>query len=265
MSHVGMIVLGFSIIFIMTSLGSSFVLFFKKEISEKVNTIFLGFASGVMIAASIWSLIIPAIDMATEAGTYGKAGWLPAAAGFLIGAIFMVLMDKIIPHIHKKEGVEEGPRVELTKATKMFLAVTIHNIPEGLALGFAFGVAYSIGTDAAMFGALSLAIGLAIQNLPEGAAVTLPMKTVTGSRFKAFGYGVLSGAVEPVFAVIGYFLASSIAVIQPWLLAFSAGAMIFVVVEDLIPEADLAKHNHLGTWALMIGFVVMMILDVALG
>lgn len=265
MNHIGYTALGFSIIFLMTSLGAAVVLFFKKDISPKINTLFLGFASGIMIAASIWSLIIPAIEIASTSGTYGKLGWLPAALGFIIGGLFMVIMDRVIPHLHKKEGLEEGPKVELKKATKMFLAVTLHNIPEGLAVGFAFGIAATIGTDAAILGALGLAIGISIQNLPEGTAVTLPIKTVTGSRWKAFGYGVISGVVEPIFAIIGYFLASKIEPIQPWLLAASAGAMIFVVVEDLIPSASMEKHSHLGTWSLMVGFVVMMILDVALG
>lgn len=265
MSNTSITILGISLIFLMTTLGASFVFFFKNEISSKLNTIFLGFASGIMLAASIWSLLIPAIEQANDSGSYGIVGWLPAALGFILGGLFMVVMDKLVPHIHKGTNLEEGPASSLKKATKMFLAVTIHNIPEGLAVGFAFGAAAAINHPAAFVAALGLAIGISIQNIPEGAAVALPLKGVTGSRWKAFGYGVASGAVEPVFAVIGYFLAVYIAVLQPWLLALAAGAMVFVVVEDLIPDAKLSENSHLGTWAIMLGFVIMMVLDVALG
>ena len=264
-----MTVLGIFFIFFMTSLGSAFVFFFKKDISSKLNTIFLGFAAGIMSAAAVWSLIIPAIDNAVESGIYGIFSWVPAAVGIVIGGLFMVLMDKVVPHFHKGTNEEEGPHTSLKKATKMFLAVTIHNIPEGLAVGFAFGAASSIqepiARTAAMVAALGLAIGMGIQNLPEGTAVTLPLSSVTGSKTKAFGYGVLSGSVEPIFAVVGYFLAAYIGVLQPWLLSMSAGAMIFVVVEDLIPDAKLSENSHLGTWSILLGFAIMMVLDVALG
>ena len=176
-----------------------------------------------------------------------------------------MVIDKLVPHIHKSSDKEEGVKSNLSKTTKLFLAVTIHNVPEGLAVGFAFGGAALIGTKAAFLGALALAIGLGIQNFPEGAALSLPMEAETKNKNKAFLFGAASGVVEPISAVIGYFLATVLTTLQPWLLSFAAGAMIFVVVEDLIPEAKLDEHSHLGTWAVMIGFVVMMVLDIALG
>lgn len=254
---------GIGFIFFMTALGSALVFFFKKEISPKVNTLFLGFASGIMVAASVWSLLIPALEDAAE--SWGSWSFVPAAAGFLLGGLFLVLLDKLVPHFHSGTNEEEGPRTSLKKSTKLFLAVTIHNIPEGLAVGFAFGGALAGGESAGILAALGLALGIGIQNFPEGAAVSLPMKTVTGSRGKAFLYGMGSGAVEPLAAVIGLLLASALTSIMPWLLSFAAGAMIFVVVEDLIPDAKLAEHPHLGTWGAMAGFALMMILDVALG
>lgn len=261
MTAVGITILGISSIFLMSVLGSSLVYFFKKDISPKLNTLILGFASGIMIAASIWSLLIPSIDITIS---HGKIGWIPASVGFILGGLFLVLLDKVVPHTHKGRDQTEGPNIELKRSTKLFLAVTIHNIPEGLAVGFAFGAAASIDNTLGMVAALGLAIGISIQNLPEGAAVTLPLRNVTKSRHKAFLLGVSSAAVEPIFATIGYFLAAYIASLQPWLLAFAAGAMIFVVVEDLIPETQISEHSHIGTWALIFGFVLMMILDVAL-
>lgn len=254
---------GIGFIFLMTALGSALVFFFKKEISPKVNTLFLGFASGIMVAASVWSLLIPALEDAAE--SWGSWSFVPAAAGFLLGGLFLVLLDKLVPHFHSGTNEEEGPRTSLKKSTKLFLAVTIHNIPEGLAVGFAFGGALAGGESAGILAALGLALGIGIQNFPEGAAVSLPMKTVTGSSGKAFLYGMGSGTVEPLAAVIGLLLASALTSIMPWLLSFAAGAMIFVVVEDLIPDAKLAEHPHLGTWGAMAGFALMMILDVALG
>lgn len=261
MNNTVLTIFGIAIIFVMTTLGSLMVFFFRKEISPKVNTVFLGFAAGIMIAASIWSLLIPAI----EDGSYGKLNWIPASVGFVIGGLFLMLLDKIIPHLHKGTNEEEGPHTSLNKTTKLFMAVTIHNIPEGLAVGFAFGAAAISGENAAYIAALGLAIGIGIQNFPEGAALSLPMKNITKSANKAFLYGMGSGAVEPIFAVIGYFLAAYIAALQPWLLSFAAGAMIFVVAEDLIPDAKLIERPHLGTWGVMAGFVVMMVLDVAFG
>lgn len=246
--------------FFATTLGSALVFLFKNEIKERTQTLFLGFASGIMVAASVWSLIIPAIEQSEH---LGKLSFLPASIGFLLGGLFLILIDHIVPHIHKN-GEEEGPRSTLKKTTRLFLAVTIHNIPEGLAVGFALGAAASLNPTVSFYAALGLAIGIAIQNFPEGAAVSLPMRSGM-SRTKAFLYGSFSGAVEPVAALIGFVLANHIALLQPYLLSFSAGAMIFVVAEDLIPDSKLEEHPHAGAISTMLGFVVMMILDVALG
>ena len=262
MNSIGYTILGFALIFVATTLGAAMVYLFRKELSPKLNTILLGFAGGVMIAASIWSLILPAIE---DSSSWGKWSFTPAAVGLIIGAAFMVLIDKVVPHFHKGTGEEEGLHSGLSKPTKMFLAMTIHNVPEGLAVGFAFGGAALIGSQEAFLGALGLAIGIAVQNFPEGAAVSLPMASQLGSKHKAFLYGAFSGIVEPVAAVVGYFLATAIAGAMPWLLSFAAGAMLFVVVEDLIPDAHLEEHPHLGTYGIMAGFIVMMVLDVALG
>lgn len=262
MSGTAYVVLGFSIIFLFTVAGSATVYLFRGEISPKMNTLFLGFAAGVMIAATIWSLLLPSIEGAEYMGKYLRI--LPAAVGFIAGGLFLVILDKVIPHVHMGTEKEEGHRSRFEKSTKFFLAVTIHNIPEGIAAGVAFGAAASLGTDAAYLSALGLAIGLGVQNFPEGASVALPMKNLTGSRNKAFLLGSFSGIVEPVFAFLGFYLASYVSVLQPWLLSFAAGAMIFVVAEDLIPDAKLEEHPHLGTWGVMVGFVVMMALDVLL-
>lgn len=262
MSTAGMTALGFVLVFVGTAAGAAVVFVFKKDISPKFNTLFLGFAAGIMIAASVWSLIIPSID---GAESYGKLAWLPAAIGIVAGGIFLTLLDKVVPHMHIATNEVEGMHSNAAMSTKMFLAVTIHNIPEGLAAGVVFGAAAATGSKEAYFSALVLAIGMAVQNFPEGAAVALPLRAATGSRVKAFLYGAGSGIVEPIFAIFGYFLTSYVEVLQPWLLAFAAGAMLFVVAEDLIPEAKLAEHPHLGTWGVVSGFVLMMILDVALG
>lgn len=261
MTHIGLIVLGFSIIFLATTIGGAIVWLFKKEISEKTNTLFLGFASGIMIASSIWSLIIPALE---ESSYLGILSFIPALGGFLLGGLFLVLIDFIFPKLrNESSGVDECH--SLTKIKKLFIVVTIHNIPEGLAVGFAFGAASFINQDAYYYSALILAIGIAIQNIPEGAAVALPIKSATGSSSKAFFYSMISGIVEPLFAVVGFFLASFLTLLQPWFLSFAAGAMIFVVAEELIPDAHLESHPHLGTWGVMLGFAIMMVLDVALG
>ena len=262
MNNIAITILGISIIFLATTLGAAMVYLFRKDISPKLNTVLLGFAGGIMIAASIWSLIIPAIE---DSASWGTWKFVPAVAGIALGAAFMVLIDKIVPHFHQGTGEEEGLRSGLSKPTKMFLAMTIHNVPEGLAVGFAFGGAALVGTQEAFLAALGLAIGIAIQNFPEGAAVSLPMAKQLGSKHKAFLYGAFSGAVEPIAAILGYFLATMMAAAMPWLLAFAAGAMLFVVVEDLIPDAHLAEHPHLGTYGIIAGFILMMVLDVALG
>ena len=254
-------ILGISFIFFMTTLGASLVYFFSSKQNNKVNALFLGFASGVMIAASVWSLLLPAIDLSKN---YGWLKFLPLLFGFVLGGLFLILLDKIIPE-HQSNNEYKTNEKEIKRTKKLFFAVTIHNIPEGLAVGFAFGAASLIGTQTAFLSALGLAIGIGIQNFPEGTAVALPIKTTTGSKTKGFLYGVLSGAVEPVFAVLGYFLAATIQVLQPWILCFAAGAMIYVVVCDLIPQSMMDTNAGFGSWGFMIGFVIMMILDVALG
>lgn len=263
MSYIGITILGFSLIFLATTLGSAVIFLFKKNISQKLNTLFLGFAGGIMVAASVWSLLIPSLAQGEE--SMGQMGFIPAVCGFIIGGLFLMLLDKIIPHIHNGTHEEEGLHVKLNKSIKLFLAVTIHNVPEGLAVGFAFGAAALINTDAAYMSALGLAIGIAIQNFPEGAAISLPIKESTGSKSRAFIFGMSSGIVEPISAIIGYFLATYISSLQPWLLAFAAGAMLFVVAEDLLPDAKIEENPHLGTWGFMFGFALMMVLDVALG
>ncbi|MBQ8164164.1 MAG: ZIP family metal transporter [Clostridia bacterium] len=261
MTDIQISILGIVIIFVTTALGSSLVYFFKNGISSKTNTIFLGFAGGVMVSASFFSLLLPAIEETTG---FGSFQFVPATVGFLIGGLFLVLLDKVTPHFHKGTNSEEGPHFQVKKSVRLFLAVTLHNIPEGLAVGFALGSASSGSSGASILAALGLAIGIGVQNFAEGAALALPMSVTTKSRHKAFALGTLSGLVEPIFAIVGYFLASYIQSLQPWLLAFAAGAMIFVVIEDLIPDAKTEEHEHLGTWSAMLGFASMMILDVVL-
>ena len=262
MSEVWIIVIGISAIFVATVLGAAVVYFFKKEISAGLNSVILGFASGVMIAASVWGLIIPSIKQSED---WGAWSFVPAVAGIVIGGLFLVLIDKLVPHIHKSGNVEEGLKSNLSKPYKLFLAVTIHNVPEGLAVGLAFGVAIVIAQPAAYFSALALAIGIAVQNLPEGAAISLPMRKELQNKHKAFLFGAASGVVEPIAALVGLLLATQISAIMPWMLAFAAGAMLFVVAEDLLPDARLNSGSHLGTWGFIAGFIVMMILDISLG
>lgn len=249
--------------FFMTALGAAVVFFFRGEIKDGFHRVFLGFAAGVMIAASVWSLLIPAIDQAEE---LGLIGWIPAAGGFLFGGVFLFLMDHVIPHIHAKSNVQEGIPAKLKRSTMLVFAVTLHNAPEGMAVGLAFALAVKEGADpGAMAAAAALAVGIGIQNFPEGAALSLPLRQEGLSRKKAFAKGALSGVVEPIAGVLAAMLASGARQIMPWMLAFAAGAMIYVVVEELIPEASLDEHSHLGTWGVMAGFMLMMVLDVALG
>lgn len=239
------------------------VFFMKNEMNKKLEIILTGFASGVMIAASVWSLLIPAIDMAEE---QSKITWLPAAIGFMLGILFLLVLDKIIPHLHVDSQHEEGLKSKLQKTTMLALAVTLHNIPEGMAVGVIFAGAISGSTGVTIAGAFALAIGIAIQNFPEGAIVAMPLKSEGASKQKAFMYGVLSGLVEPIGALITILLTNLVLLILPYLLAFAAGAMIYVVVEELIPPCAAEEELHdYGTIGLAIGFVIMMILDVALG
>lgn len=246
--------------FVGTTLGSAMVFFLKKELNEKLLKILLGFASGVMIAASIWSLLEPAIN---SFGDGDALKWIAPSVGFLVGILFLFLMDILTPHMHLNKS-EEGPnKAKLSKTTKMLLAVTIHNIPEGLAVGVVLaGVITGTINEGA---ALTLAIGIAIQNFPEGAIISMPIKETGVSKLKAFLLGVLSGIVEPIAAGLAILLTSFTEVILPYTLSFAAGAMIYVVSEELIPEYNQGNHSNLGTLGLAIGFVVMMSLDVALG
>ncbi len=252
--------IGIPLIFVCTTLGALFVFFIrKKEISPRLNKIFTGFAAGVMFSASLFSLIKPAL----ESDVSYMPTWSIVIISVVLGAGFLWLIDKIIPHFHNVEKQDEGLSVKgMSKTSKMFLAVTIHNVPEGLSVGIAFGVALSQSNNSSLLiGALLLAIGIGIQNIPEGAVVSLPIKGETESSGKAFLFGMLSGAVEPVSAVIGLFLAMQIQGIMPWALAFAAGCMIYVVAEEMIPEMKGEGHDHFGVWSFIVGFVVMLALD----
>ena len=256
------VILGLLIPFLGTTLGSSMVFLMKDKMNLKTEKILLGFASGVMIAASVWSLIIPSINMAEE---QGKVAWVPAAVGFLLGMLFLLVLDSVIPHMHLESDKPEGVKSKLKKTTMMLLAVTLHNIPEGMAVGVTFAGALMGNTGITLSGAIALACGIAIQNFPEGAIVSMPVKSEGVSKPKAFLYGVLSGVVEPIAAVLTILLANTIIPVLPYLLSFAAGAMIYVVVEELIPESQAGEHSNIGTIGVAIGFVIMMILDVALG
>ena len=223
---------------------------------------FLGFAAGVMIAASVWSLLIPAIDMAEE---QGMIGWIPAAGGFVLGGLFLMLLDRLLPHLHPGSDSPEGMPSSLRRTTMLVFAVTLHNIPEGMAVGLSFALAAQGGAANTFAAAVALAIGIGLQNFPEGAAISLPLKKEGLSNTRSFIYGALSGIVEPIGGILTVLIAGSVSPVMPWLLAFAAGAMIYVVVEELIPEAHLGEHSHVGTIGVMFGFLVMMILDVALG
>ena len=256
------LVTGLLIPFFGTTLGSAMVFLMKNKMSQKVEKILLGFASGVMIAASIWSLLIPAIDM-TE--SQGKVAWIPATIGFLLGIVFLLVLDGLIPHMHLESDKPEGIKSKLKKTTMLVLAVTLHNIPEGMAVGVTFAGALIGNTGITMAGAFALAVGIAIQNFPEGAIISMPLKSEGVSKPKAFLYGTLSGIVEPIGAIITILLTNVVIPILPYLLSFAAGAMIYVVVEELIPESQVGEHSNIGTIGVAIGFVIMMILDVALG
>lgn len=256
------IALGLMIPFLGTTLGSAMVFFMRKEMDKKIEKILLGFAAGVMIAASVWSLLIPAIDMA---GEQGKVAWIPATVGFLGGIAFLLILDSLIPHLHLESTKPEGIESNLKKTTMLVLAVTLHNIPEGMSVGVTFAGALIGDASITMAGAFALAVGIAIQNFPEGAIISMPLRSEGISRPRSFMYGALSGIVEPIGALITILLAKQIVPALPYLLAFAAGAMIYVVVEELIPESQAGEHSNIGTIGVAVGFVIMMILDVALG
>lgn len=248
---------------LLTAAGSAMVFFFKT-INKNVLNIMLGFAAGVMIAASFWSLLQPAIDMAEESG---KPSWMPAVIGFLAGGVFLFAVDKVLPHLHMGLSVDkaEGIKTQWQRSVLLILSITLHNIPEGLAVGVAFGALAHSPDVGVLAGGVALAIGMGIQNFPEGAAVSIPLRREGFSRFKAFTYGQLSGIVEPIAGVLGAYLVLTVTPILPYALAFAAGAMIFVCIEELIPESQRGHETDYSTIGAMLGFTVMMFLDVALG
>lgn len=254
--------LGLLIPFLGTTLGAATVFLMRNKMNSKVEKLLLGFASGVMIAASIWSLLMPSIEMAESQNIIP---WVPAAVGFLLGILFLLVLDSIVPHLHLNSNEPEGIKAKLKKTTMLVFAVTLHNIPEGMAVGVTFAGALIGNAGITMAGAFALAIGIAIQNFPEGAIISMPLKSEGISKWKAFIYGTLSGVVEPIGAIITILLTNAVVPILPYLLSFAAGAMIYVVVEELIPEAQSGEHSNIATIGVAVGFVIMMILDVALG
>ena len=257
------IFLGLMITFIGTAAGAGCVFFLRNQLKPLVQKSLLGFASGVMVAASVWSLLIPAMD---QSESMGKFAFIPAAVGFLLGIVFLLLMDRITPHLHLGCNEAEGPKCSLKKTTMLVLAVTLHNIPEGMAVGVVFAGMMADQAEISLMAAMALSIGIAIQNFPEGAIISLPLRSEEGmGKGKAFLYGAVSGIVEPIAAGITILLFRFIQPLLPYLLAFAAGAMIYVVVEELIPEASEGEHSNIGTIGFAVGFVLMMILDVALG
>ncbi len=255
-------VAGLAIPFIGTSLGAACVFLMKKELSDRIQRFLTGFAAGVMVAASIWSLLIPALE---DAAAMGRFSFIPAAVGFWCGILFLLLLDRITPHLHRYAAEPEGPHSRLKNNTLMMLAVTIHNIPEGMAVGVVYaGVLYGVSGISAS-AALALSLGIAIQNFPEGAIISMPLYAENGSRKKSFAAGVLSGAVEPVGALLTILFSHLLIPLMPYLLSFAAGAMLYVVVEELIPEMSHGEHSNIGVLSFAFGFTVMMALDVALG
>lgn len=248
-------IVSLSAIFLSTVAGSSLVFLFRNGMGKRMSSVAMGFAGGVMIAASFFGLIMPSVE---SAGSI--IDMIPSAIGFLLGGALMWMLDITVPHIHGYSGTEEGAVSNIDRRTKLFLAVTLHNIPEGLSVGFACGLAMSIGSEEAMYAALSLAAGIAIQNLPEGAAVSMMMLSNGMGRIRAFVFGSLSGIVEPLFGIIGMAL-SFAASTSPLLLAFAAGAMIYITLDEIIPEAMKEGLEHIGMWAFMVGFVMMMLLE----
>ena len=245
-----------------TVLGAAMVFFFREDLKPATQKIFLGFAAGVMVAASVWSLLIPSMEMAEE---MGQSPALPVGGGFLLGGAFLMVLDRLTPHLHIGSSDPEGLPAHLSRTTMIVLAVTLHNIPEGMAVGLAFSMAAQDTGSGALAGAVALAIGMGLQNFPEGAAISLPLRSDGVGTGRAFAAGALSGVVEPIFGLLTVLVAGSVSLVMPWVLSFAAGAMIYVVVEELIPEAHLGEHYHVGTSSVMCGFLVMNLLDVMLG
>ena len=245
-----------------TMLGAAFVFLMKDEMSPRLQKTLLGFASGVMVAASVWSLLIPSMEMVADSGRWSV---LPAAVGFLLGMGFLLMIDELTPHLHIGTDKPEGPRSRLSRTAMLALAVTIHNLPEGMAVGVVFAGAENGAAGLSLASALAVSIGIAIQNVPEGAIISMPMRAAGNSKWKSFVIGSLSGAVEPLGGLAVVLLASFMIPVLPYMLAFAAGAMFYVVVEELIPEASEGEHSNLSTIGFAIGFVLMMVLDVVLG
>lgn len=258
----GTIITGLLIPFAGTAAGAACVFFLRNELKVSVQKALSGFAAGVMVAASIWSLIVPAIEQSSD---MGQLAFLPAFIGFWLGILFLLVLDHVIPHLHVSEDKAEGPRSSLTRTAMLVLAVTLHNIPEGMAVGVVYAGLASGSASITAGGALALALGIAIQNFPEGAIISMPLYAEGKSKPKSFVLGMLSGAVEPVFGGLTVLLAGLIVPAMPYLLSFAAGAMLYVVVEELVPEMSEGEHSHLGVVAFAIGFSLMMALDVALG
>lgn len=248
--------------FVGTAVGASVVFLTRDTVSSRVQNMLLGFAAGVMVAAAVWSLIMPAIELSQH---LGALNWMPPALGILLGMLFLLALDSLVPHLHPTGESAEGPKSKLGRSSMLMLAVTLHNIPEGMAVGAVIAGTMQGNSGITIAAATALAIGMAIQNLPEGAIISLPLRADGASRRRAFGYGALSGIVEPISALVMILLFEHISPILPYLLAFSAGAMLYVVVEELIPETQRGEHSNIGTVAFAIGFIIMMILDVALG
>ena len=258
----GEVIRGILIPFLGTTLGASCVLFMKKMMNKMVQRALTGFAAGIMVSASVWSLLIPSMDYAAE---MGKFAFVPAVVGFWIGILFLLAMDHIIPHLHMDTDKAEGPKSKLKKTTMLVFTVTLHNIPEGMAVGVVYAGYLAGNVQISAMGALALAIGIAIQNFPEGAIISMPLKAEGTSKGKAFLYGVLSGVVEPIGAVLTVVASGFIIPVLPYFLSFAAGAMMYVVIEELIPEMSHGDHSNIGTVMFAVGFTLMMILDVALG
>ncbi len=256
------LVLGLLIPLLGTMLGAAFVFLMKDEMSPRVQKSLLGFASGVMVAASVWSLLIPAMEMEADEGPWAV---VPAAVGFLLGIGFLLLIDEVTPHLHLDAQRPEGPRSHLSRTAMLALAVTIHNLPEGMAVGVVFAGAEEGAAHLTLASALAVSIGIAIQNVPEGAIISMPMRAAGNSKWRSFAIGSLSGAVEPLGGLAVVLLASMMTPALPYLLAFAAGAMFYVVVEELIPEASEGEHSNLSTIGFAVGFVLMMVLDVVMG
>ena len=256
------LVIGLLIPLMGTMLGAAFVFLMKDEMSPRLQKTLLGFASGVMVAASVWSLLIPSMDMAADTGRWSV---LPAAIGFLLGMGFLLMIDELTLHLHIGTDKPEGPRSRLSRTAMLALAVTIHNLPEGMAVGVVFAGAENGAAGLSLASALAVSIGIAIQNVPEGAIISMPMRTAGNTKWKSFFIGSLSGAVEPLGGLAVVLLASFMTPVLPYMLAFAAGAMFYVVVEELIPEANEGEHSNLSTIGFAIGFVLMMVLDVVMG